>query len=426
MTTPPRKWYSLADKVWNPTNLALAAAAVLANHGAAGVDRQSCDQFAEHLGAELDRLGQAMREHRYHPLPVRRVWIPKPGTQKQRPLGVPTVRDRVVEEALRRVLEPIWEPTFSPDSYGFRPGRSAREAVTRLYGHLHDGSHWVVGADIQDYFGSIDQQLLMDKLAERIADGTVLGWVRDMLRAGVMDAGQWQATPRGTTQGSVLSPLLANIYLDALDHAMQGLSGVQFIRYADDWCALARTQADAEAALATAHAVLTDLRLTLHPDKTRIVDGHDTSFDFLGFTFFWVETKDGRGRPLFGPKQAAIERFKDRIRALTRRTRPLNIEMVIEDLAPVIRGWGRYFTISQHGQWYRLDAWIRERCRAFIATMESEPHPGFRLAQPAAGRPRPAFSRADAPAGAGATSSPLTRGHYRRRAGCGKTTSPVR
>ena len=175
MTTPPRKWYSLADKVWNPTNLALAAAAVLANHGAAGVDRQSCDQFAEHLGAELDRLGQAMREHRYQPLPVRRVWIPKPGTQKQRPLGVPTVRDRVVEEALRRVLEPIWEPTFSPDSYGFRPGRSAREAVTRLYGHLNDGYHWVVDADIQDYFGSIDHQLLMDKLAERIADGTVLG-----------------------------------------------------------------------------------------------------------------------------------------------------------------------------------------------------------------------------------------------------------
>ncbi len=364
--TQQRKWYSLADKVWSPANLAMAAAAVLANNGAAGVDRQSCDRFAEHLGDELDRLGQAMRAHRYKPLPVRRVWIPKPGTNKQRPLGVPAVRDRVVEEALRRIMEPIWEPTFSADSYGFRPGRSAHEAVTRIYGYLNKGYRWVVDADIQDYFGSMDQQLLMDKLAERVADGTVLGWVRDMLRAGVMDAGQWQATPRGTSQGSVLSPLLANIYLDVLDHTMEALPGVQFIRYADDWCALARTQADAEAALATAHAVLTELRLTLHPEKTRIVDVHDTAFDFLGFTFVWVETKDGTGRPLFGPKRAAVERFKDRIRELTRRTQPMNIQMVIDALAPVIRGWGQYFTVSQAADWSGLDAWIRERCRAFI------------------------------------------------------------
>jgi group II intron reverse transcriptase/maturase len=190
-----RKWYSLADKVWNPVNLALAAAAVLANPGAAGVDHQSCDQFAEHLGDELDRLEHAMREHRYRPLPVRRVWIPKPGTKKLRPLGVPAIRDRVAEEAMRRVIEPIWEPTFSRDSYGFRPRRRAHEAVNRIFDHLAHGYHWVVDADIHDYFGSIDQQLLIDKVVDRILDGTVLGWIRDMLRAGVMDAGQWQATP---------------------------------------------------------------------------------------------------------------------------------------------------------------------------------------------------------------------------------------
>jgi len=365
--TQQRKWYSLADKVWNPANLALAAAAVLANQGAAGVDHQSCDQFAEHLGDELDRLGHAMRERRYKPLPVRRVWIPKPGTKKQRPLGVPTIRDRVAEEAIRRVMEPIWEPTFSPDSYGFRPGRSAHEAVHRIFDHLTHGYHWVVDADIRDYFGSIDQHLLIDKVAERISDGTVLGWIRDMLRAGVMDAGQWQATPRGTSQGSVISPLMANIYLDALDQAMAVLPGIQFIRYADDWCALARTKEEAEAALTTAQKVLDELRLTLHPEKTRIVDVRDTAFDFLGFTFFWVVSKDGTGRPLFGPKQAAIERFKDRVRELTRRTRPMNLQMAIDDLAPVIRGWGQYFTISHHGNYYRLDAWIRERCRAFVA-----------------------------------------------------------
>ncbi len=362
-----RKWYSLADKVWNPANLAMAAASVLANHGAAGVDHQSCDRFAEHLGEELDRLGQAMREHRYQPLPVRRVWIPKPGTTKQRPLGVPAVRDRVAEEALRRVMEPIWEPTFSPDSYGFRPGRSAHDAVHRIFDHLDQGYHWVVDADIQDYFGSIDQQLLIDTVAERISDGTVLGWIRDMLRAGVMDAGQWHATPRGTSQGSVISPLMANIYLDALDQAMAGLPGIQFIRYADDWCALARTKEEAEAALTTAQKVLNELRLTLHPEKTRIVDVRETAFDFLGFTFFWVVSKDGSGRPLFGPKQAAVERFKEKVRGLTRRTRPMNLQMVIDDLAPVIRGWGQYFTISPHGNYSRLDAWIRERCRAFVA-----------------------------------------------------------
>jgi len=365
--TQQRKWYSLADKVWNPANLALAAAAVLANQGAAGVDHQSCEQFAEHLGEELDRLGRAMREHRYQPLPVRRVWIPKPGTKKQRPLGVPAIRDRVAEEAMRRVMEPIWEPTFSPDSYGFRPGRSAHDAVNRIFDHLAHGYHWVVDADIQDYFGSIDQQLLIDKVAERISDGTVLGWIRDMLRAGVMDAGQWHATPRGTSQGSVISPLMANIYLDALDQAMAQLPGIQFIRYADDWCALARTKEEAEVALLTAQKVLDELHLTLHPDKTRIVDVRETAFDFLGFTFFWVVAKDGTGRPLFGPKHAAIERFKDKVREITRRTRPMNLQMVIDDLAPVIRGWGQYFTISHHGNYYRLDAWIRERCRAFVA-----------------------------------------------------------
>jgi group II intron reverse transcriptase/maturase len=363
-----RKWYSLADKIWSPSNLALAAHAVLTNHGAAGVDHQSCEQFTEHLEDELEQLGEAMRRHRYHPLPVRRVYIPKPGTAKQRPLGVPAVRDRVVEEAIRRLLEPLWEPTFSPDSYGFRPRRNAQEAVQRIYQHLTEGYHWVVDADIQNYFGSIDQSRLLDKVAERVADGTVLGWIREMLRAGVMEAGAFLPTPSGTTQGSVLSPLLANIYLDQLDEAMATLPDIQYIRYADDWCALARTREAAEAALTLAQQVLTDLQLILHPEKTRIVDAHEHGFDFLGFTFFWVYPKQGGpGRPLYGPKRTAIVRFKDRIRALTRRTRPFNIQQIIADLAPVIRGWGQYFTISHTGDYYRLDAWIRERCRAFIA-----------------------------------------------------------
>ena len=162
------------------------------------------------------------------------MYIPKPGTAKQRPLGVPAVRDRVAEEAIRRLLEPLWEPTFSPDSYGFRPHRSAQEAVTRIYQHLTAGYHWVVDADIQNYFGSIDQSRLLDMVAERVADGTVLGWIREMLRAGVMEAETFLPTPSGTTPGSVLSPLLANIYLDKLDQAMATLPDIQYIRYADD------------------------------------------------------------------------------------------------------------------------------------------------------------------------------------------------
>ena len=199
-----RKWYSLADKMWSPSHRAFATHAVLTNHGAAGVDHQSCAQFAEHLDEEWDHLGNRMRQHNYHPLPVRRVYIPKPGTHKQRLLGVPAVQDRVVEEAMRRVWEPLWEPTFSPDRYGFRPRRSAQEAATRIDGHLTEGYHWVVDADIPDYLGSIDQTLVRDKVAEeRVADGTVRGWIRDMRRAGVFEGGQTHPTPSGTTQGGL-------------------------------------------------------------------------------------------------------------------------------------------------------------------------------------------------------------------------------
>ena len=314
----------------------------------------------------------------------------------------------MAQQAVRQILEPIWEPTFSPDSYGFRPQRSAQEAVQRLFGHLEEGYLWVVDADIQNFFGTIDQDLLVDQVAERVSDGTVLRWLREMLRAGVLEDGIQQPTDVGTPQGGVISPLLANIYLDVLDQTMATVPDVQYIRYADDWVVLAKTETAARQALAVAQTVVeASLHLTLHPEKTRVVDVRETSFDFLGFTFFWSKPGES-GRPLYGPKAEAVQRFKLRIRQETRRNRPINLAMVIEDLIPVIRGWGQYFTISQNGQYYRLDSWIRERCRAFVAKRwnpESGPRPEMDQSTPP--RIRLTFSRRHAPQGHGATSSPL-------------------
>lgn len=361
-----RKWYSLADKVWNGSNLSRAAASVLANAGRAGVDHESCLRFEEHLGDRLEELARQLQTHQYRPLPVQRVYIPKPDG-RQRALGIPTVRDRVVQQALRQVLEPIWEPTFSADSYGFRPGRSALQAVDRIYAAVQAGYVWVVDADIADYFGSIPHDRLLQAVAERVSDGTVLGWLRDMLQAGIMEDGSVRPSHVGTPQGGVISPLMANIYLDPLDRAMGAIPDIHFIRYADDWCVLARTQEAAEAALVQAQAVLTELELTLHPTKTRIVNAAEVAFDFLGFTFFHTPASSRwpEGRWLYGPKAGAVERLKERVRSLTRRKRPVNVAMAIEDLAPVLRGWGAYFARSPAGSiFYRLDPWIRERLRA--------------------------------------------------------------
>ncbi len=195
-----RKWYSLADKVWNGSNLSRAAASVLANAGRAGVDHESCLRFEEHLGDRQEELGRQLQTHQYRPLPVQRVYIPKPDG-RQRALGIPAVRDRVVQQALRQVLEPIWEPTFSADSYGFRPGRSALQAVDRIYAAVQAGYVWVVDADIADYFGSIPHDRLLRAVAERVSDGTVLGWLRDMLQAGIMEDGSVRPSHVGTPQG---------------------------------------------------------------------------------------------------------------------------------------------------------------------------------------------------------------------------------
>ena len=279
-------WFSLMDKVYAEGNLQAAFAAVAANHGAAGVDHVTIAQFATRRPENLEHLQASLRTGSYVPQAVRRVWIPKPGTHQQRPLGIPTVRDRVVQAAVRNVLEPIFERDFAPQSYGFRPGRSCQDALARVDELLKAGYTYVVDADLKSYFDTIPHDKLMDQLRQKVADGRVLALIEAFLKAGILD-GQEEWTPEeGSPQGSVISPLLSNIYLNPLDHRMAA-AGFQMVRYADDFVVLCRSRQEAEAALEVIRQWVAEAGLTLHPEKTRIADAHrkGEGFDFLGYHF---------------------------------------------------------------------------------------------------------------------------------------------
>jgi len=235
-----RVWFTLVDKTYAPANLQSAFTKVRRNGGSAGVDRQTVAHFARQAEAELARLHEQMRDGTYRPQPARRAWLPKPGSKEKRPLGIPAVRDRIVEGALRHVLEPIFETEFAEHSYGFRPGRGARDALRRVDTLLKAGNHWVVDADLKSYFDTIPHERLMALIAARVADGRVLALVESFLRAGVLEESKgWQPTERGTPQGGVISPLLANIYLDPFDHQM-ARAGWEMARYADDFVIVCR------------------------------------------------------------------------------------------------------------------------------------------------------------------------------------------
>jgi RNA-directed DNA polymerase len=249
-----RVWFSLLDKTHSPANLHRAFEKVWGNGGSAGADGQTVAHFARHAEDELRRLHEQLREGSYRPQPVRRAWIPKPGSKERRPLGIPAVRDRIVQGALRHVLEPIFEADFAEHSYGFRPGKGAKDALRRVDRLLHEGRHWVVDADLKSYFDTIPHERLMALVQERVADGRVLALVEGFLRAGVLEeARRWQPTERGTPQGGVISPLLANVYLNPLDHLMAG-GGWEMVRYADDFVVLCGSEAEAQAALAAVRA----------------------------------------------------------------------------------------------------------------------------------------------------------------------------
>ncbi len=352
------KWFSLIDKVWKMENLQSAVAKVAAGKGEEKADGRRCRRYAQSSRERLSILQEKLQSGEYRPEAVERVWIPKPGSKELRPLGVPKVEDRVVEMALRNVIEPIFENIFAEHSYGFRPNRGAKEALRRVVQLLDQGQCWVVDADIKGYFDNIPQDQLRDRVSEQISDGKVLQLIEQMLKKGVMERAQgWQPTEKGTPQGAVISPLLANLYLNRLDHQMAQQER-EMVRYADDFVILCRNQQEAEEALKQVRDWMEKAGLTLHPTKTRIVNAAEPGgFDFLGYHF---------ERGYRWPRQKSMERFKETIRHKTPRLRPGGMDEIIEDINRTLRGWFGYF---QHSHWttFRpLDQWIRQRLRSIL------------------------------------------------------------
>jgi RNA-directed DNA polymerase len=353
-----RKWHTLIDKVWSPKTLRVALQAVVENRGAPGIDGRTTQAVEKEAEGELALIERLLREDKYEPKAVKRVWIDKAGSKEKRPLGLPTVRDRIVQKALQIVLEPIFEQDFVEHSYGFRPGRSARQAVERVEAQLAEGKVWVVDADIKGYFDNIPQEKLMERVGEKIADSRVLKLIEKFLRQGVMETTkEWTPTEKGTPQGAVMSPLLANIYLNPLDHLMAG-KGRQMVRYADDFVILCASREEAEAALQEVRQWMEGAGLTLHPEKTRIVDARERGgFEFLGWHF---------ERGMRWPREKSRQKFKESIREKTRRGNGQSLRAIIAGVNRVIRGWGNYFQGGVSNVSPPLESWTRMRLRSIL------------------------------------------------------------
>jgi RNA-directed DNA polymerase len=351
------KWFRLIDKVYVERNLLAGFQKVAKNRGAAGVDHETVGGFEKRLPGAILELSNVLRRQTYEPQPIRRVHIPKPGTNETRPLGIPTVRDRVVQAAVVNVIEPIFERDFAEHSYGFRPGRGCKDALRRVDKLLKAGYVHVVDADLKGYFDTIPHERLMARVEEKIADGRVLKLISSFLRAGIMDDTRHWTPEEGAPQGAVLSPLLSNIYLDELDHLMVK-HGIEMVRYADDFVILCKTAEDAERALELVTVWIDENGLALHPDKTRVVDSRTESFDFLGYTF--------RGQNHW-PRKKSLGKLKEALRPKTKRTSGRSLQCVIRDINRTLRGWFVYFKHSTYPNvFHDLDPWIRGRLRSIL------------------------------------------------------------
>ena len=357
------KWFSLIDKVYSPKTLALGWAKVKSNAGACGVDNITVARFDKQAESRLLAVNEQLKQGNYQPRPIRRTWIPKPGSKEKRPLGIPAVVDRVVQSATRMVIEPIFERIFAPQSYGFRPGRSCKDALRRVDELLKAGHTHVVDIDIKGYFDSIDHERLLEQVREHIADGRVLKLLEGFLKAKVMEADQEWEPEQGTPQGGVISPLLANIYLNRLDWLMVQ-EGFEMVRYADDMVILCREEARAHKALKLIAQWMEQNALTLHPEKTRVVslDASGKYFDFLGYRFW--QTRRGRITRLIRPKSK--QKLKQKIKPLTKRANGHSLEALVKKLNPILRGWYGYYKHLPGSKLREIDGWVRARLRSIL------------------------------------------------------------
>ncbi len=389
---PSRRFHALYDKVYREDILWRAWEEVKANAGAAGVDAQSI-KAVEESGVEafLGELAAELRAGRYRPRAVRRVYIPK-ADGRQRPLGIPTVRDRVVQAAVKVVLEPVFEADFRPSSYGFRPKRNAHQVGEAIRQAVNRGAHWVVDADIEAFFDRIDHETLMGLVAKRISDRRLLRLLRQWLKAGVLEGGAMQATEQGVPQGGVISPLLANIVLHELDRFWEDSCKHlgQLVRYADDFVVLGRTEAQGQEALRRVQGLLTSLGLTLHPGKTRLVflGNGGQGFDFLGFHYRLVASWRWRGRWYcqHWPSQRALRAVRERIKAITGPRRRLHeaVTGLVAALNRVLRGWGAYFRVGNSGRKFaQVDDYVRERLALSLNKKRQRSGRGWRHWTPA-------------------------------------------
>lgn len=353
------KWHSLYDKVWDLANLKAAWRKVKANQGGGGVDRMSIAGFAEDAEVRLEKLSEALRSGAYKPQPVKRTYIPKPGSREKRPLGIPTIIDRIVQTALRNVIEPIFEHEFEPGSYGFRPNLGCHDALEEIERLLAAGSLHVVDVDVRKYFDMIPHQGLMNEIAKKIADGRVLDLIEAYLHQGILEGLNLWTPERGTPQGAVISPLLANVYLHPVDLAMRQ-AGFRLVRYADDMVVLCRTREEAEAALDKLRELLEARGLELHPDKTRLAHLMESpGFQFLGYVFY---------DKYRNPRSSTQAKLKANLRMKTKRSNGHSLMEIITSLNATLRGWYNYFKFCSASSWAwrEIDQWVRYRLRAIL------------------------------------------------------------
>lgn len=349
--------HSVIDKVYNWNNLEVASRKVVGNRGSAGVDGMSVVRWKEKEEEHLRELRRRLMNDTYRSKPVLRRYIPKPGSKKQRPLGIPAVKDRVCQQTVQNVLSPVFEEYFHEDSHGFRPGRSTRTAAKRVEELRKQGYRHVVDLDIRDFFGQVDREILMRLVGQVVKDRRVLGLIRGWLTAGVLEEGNVRYQMSGTPQGGVISPLLSNVYLTVLDNALAE-AGYRFVRYADDMLILCLSEKEAVEALNQAKAVLGRLKLELNEEKTRI-SSFDEGFDFLGFHF------GKRGRSI---ARKSLKAFYGKVRKVTKRQQgDKPVTAVIKTLNPLLRGWSNYHCEGQNvGMFTRLDGWVRKRLRSYM------------------------------------------------------------